>query len=119
MNAPDSKKRRSRDKTAAHSRKRSTSVPEQLPPRRKARRRALVVGCNYAESGNIRLKGAVNDAHLFALALSNLWEFHPRNILLLTDVLPDETLLHRDDVNKESFQSMGGSQLPVRTHIAL
>eukprot|EP00915_Cephaloidophora_sp_WS-2016_P006560 GHVH01008849.1.p1 GENE.GHVH01008849.1~~GHVH01008849.1.p1 ORF type:complete len:548 (+),score=60.49 GHVH01008849.1:143-1786(+) len=56
-------------------------------------RKALVIGCTYQgsqENGTpIKpLLGSVNDAYLFAIALVNLWEFHPNDICLLTDALP-------------------------------
>eukprot|EP00923_Selenidium_pygospionis_P020182 GHVN01034990.1.p1 GENE.GHVN01034990.1~~GHVN01034990.1.p1 ORF type:complete len:564 (-),score=64.30 GHVN01034990.1:4867-6558(-) len=34
------------------------------------------------------LRGASNDAHLFALTLINIFHFNPHNIVLLTDALP-------------------------------
>ena len=58
-----------------------------LPPRRKA----VVVGCCYTNSGyhqDISLYGPANDAHAFALNLVNLLEFHPNDVCLLTDVHP-------------------------------
>eukprot|EP01054_Gregarina_sp_Poly1_P003662 Gregarina_sp_Poly_1__3661@NODE_207_length_11414_cov_43_030493_g184_i0_p2_GENE_NODE_207_length_11414_cov_43_030493_g184_i0NODE_207_length_11414_cov_43_030493_g184_i0_p2_ORF_typecomplete_len680_score80_46Peptidase_C14/PF00656_22/7e32_NODE_207_length_11414_cov_43_030493_g184_i050637102 len=88
------------------------------PPRRRPRRRAVVVGCNYSASSAIKLKGSVNDAHLFALALTNLFEFHPQNILLLTDELPDPVLLTQADAANFSDTQMA-SCLPLRTHILL
>eukprot|EP01055_Gregarina_sp_Pseudo9_P001240 Gregarina_sp_Pseudo_9__1239@NODE_181_length_3804_cov_17_433201_g167_i0_p1_GENE_NODE_181_length_3804_cov_17_433201_g167_i0NODE_181_length_3804_cov_17_433201_g167_i0_p1_ORF_typecomplete_len685_score123_83Peptidase_C14/PF00656_22/1e33_NODE_181_length_3804_cov_17_433201_g167_i013343388 len=88
------------------------------PLRRRPRRRAVVVGCNYSCSNAIRLRGCVNDAHLFALALTNLFEFHPQNILLLTDELPDPVFLASDDAAALAEAHLASS-LPIRTHILL
>lgn len=88
--------------------------------RRAPRRRAVVIGCNYARCGEIRLNGAVNDAHLFALALVNLFDFHPKTILLLTDEAPSHQMFaHPSDRHLDFSGPDGRKCAPERGHIIL
>lgn len=83
--------------------------------RRRPRRKALIVGVNY--SGPIKLMGSVNDAHLFALTLLNLFEFTSSNIVLLTDGLPDEIFLNEADTRRNGEGLLTAHDLPNRCHI--
>lgn len=72
-----------------HDLRRAASFHSVITPRR-PRRRAVVVGINYAKAADVDLRGACNDAGAVACALVTVCDFLPSEIILLIDVYPSQ-----------------------------
>ncbi|CBZ56278.1 putative ICE-like protease (caspase) p20 domain-containing protein [Neospora caninum Liverpool] len=63
-------------------------VAVRAPPSRGPRRRALIVGCGHQKGQPYHIRGAGNDAHLFAHACVQFLGIDPKEICVLTDTAP-------------------------------